>query len=315
MKEARLIPLLEILGHHPARLEALVADLVRRDLVSLPEVEMQAISTFARNYSRDVATATIKEYPDGKVLRLLTHREGLYDQLPSGLFHRPEPYYPGQKLSARLEESRASREREEAARQFFSPIEQEFFLTAIKAELTERELTDAFNSPLRQKLLLEIWSHCTRVPARSLPLLSYVLPLSHRIAGDLELMAACYRAVLLAPVTLGYAPHKNDDPFETNAVASGDRLGVDFNLGGTPIAELPVLELRIGPLGRERCEEFLPGGAGTELLTLLNDCLLPYEVDVKPNFEFAAGAATLRLNNEREQGSRLGFTSRLAVRA
>ncbi len=315
MKEAQIIPLLDVLGRHPARLEALIADLVRRDLLSLEEVEMHPISTFARNYSFDVDKAAIKEYPDGKMLRLQTHREGLYDQLPTGIFHRPEPYYPGQKLGARLEESRAAREREEAARQFFAPIEQEFFFTAIKAELRERELTDAFSSPLRHNLLLEIWSHCAHVPARSLPLLSYVLPLSHRIAGDLELMAACYRAVLLAPVSLAYVTGERNVDLTANTIRSGDRLGVDFNLGGTPIADLPLLEVGIGPLSRNRCEEFLPGASGTELLTLLNDCLVPYEVDVMPILKFASGAATMRLVDEQGQGSRLGFTSRLTRRA
>ncbi|WP_116127003.1 hypothetical protein [Lewinella sp. IMCC34183] len=311
MKEQPLQNTLDHLSRHPARLECLVADLVTNGMVDLAEVEFESVSTFARNYSPDIADARIVEYPDGKALRLATHREGLYDQLPYALFHRPEPYFPGQQLKRRLEESAAARERETAARRFFHPFEQEFFRTAVKCDLAERELTDPFTSPLRQNLLLEIWPHCTRVPARSLPLLSYVLPLAHKIAGRLDLMAACYRAVLLAPVALRYVAATTGSDRAVGSPAGGDTLGVDTCLGGVPVSDLPELEITIGPLERGRCPEFLADGPAAELLTLLNDCLVPYEVDVRTVLRFRPLGDELRLGEGTALDSRLGFTSRL----
>jgi hypothetical protein len=303
-----------LLGHlatHPARLEILVAEMMADGLLKLDEIEFRAVSTFARNYSHDIATAEIIDYPEGSVLRLSTHREGLYDQLPYALFNRPEPYHPGQKLNDRIKETEAAREREAVARSFFHPFEQAFFRTAIKSELTERRLEDGFNSPLRRRLLLSLWSHCTRVPAQSLPLLSYILPLSYRIAGDLALMTVSYRAVLRLPVTMKYIPPHTDAAHPAAEVITAGRLGQDLTLGGSPKCDLPVLEISIGPLNRKESRNFLPGGAASVLLELLNDCLVPYEVDVCPVFVFHQEAEALVLGSDTAEGSRLGFTSRI----
>ena len=307
-----------LLGHlatHPARLEALVAEMMTDGLLKLDEIEFRAVSTFARNYSHDIARAEIIDYTEGPVLRVFTHREGLYDQLPYALFHRPEPYHPGQKLDDRIKETEAAREREAIARSFFHPFEQAFFRTAIKSELTERRLADGFNSQLRRRLLLSLWSHCTRVPAKKLPLLSYVLPLSYRIAGDLELMSVSYRAVLLLPVTMKYVPPKAEAAHPAVDVITAGRLGQNFSLGGSPKCDLPVLEISIGPLNREESKKFLPGGTAALLLELLNDCLVPYEVNVLPIFVFHPEAELMILGTDTTEGSRLGFTSRIPVLA
>ncbi|MEM9258838.1 MAG: hypothetical protein AAGA62_04265, partial [Bacteroidota bacterium] len=270
--------------------------------------------TFARNYSHDIAAAEIADYPSGPILRLSTHREGLYDQLPYALFHRPEPYYPGQKLQSRLEESEAARARELSARKFFFPFEQEYFLTGVKTELNERRLTDGFYSPLRRRLLLEIWTHCTRVRAEKLPLLSYVLPLSYRIAGDLDLMAVSYRAVLQLPIQMNYR-FSDESPPMVEPEGEGLKLGVDLGLGGLLVEELPKLEIRIGPMDKARSAAFLPGGEDYELFQLLNDCMVPYELDVLPVYCFHAGEENLVLAEDTPADSRLGFTSRLPVSA
>lgn len=314
MKERELRPILDRLAQHPARLEALVAELIHQGVLTPSEIEFRAISTFARNYSRDIASAEITDHPSGPILRLSTHREGLYDQLPYALFHRPEPYYPGQKLKSRLEESGAARERENSARKFFFPFEQEYFLTGVKTELNERRLTDGFRSPLRRRLLLEIWSHCTRVSAEKLPLLSYVLPLSYRIAGDLDLMAVSYRAVLRLPISMRYCyPNESSPP--PNSAEEGLRLGVNLGLDGAPSIELPKLEILIGPMDKDRSAAFLPGEEDYELLHLLNDCMVPYELDVVAVYCFHEGEENLVLAEDTPADSRLGFTSRLPVTA
>ena len=247
------------------------------------------------------------------ILTFTTPREGLYDQLPHALFHAPEAHDPGRPLDDRLEGNRLAREREAEARMFFLPFEQEFYRVGVATEQTERQLLDAFRSPLYRRLLRTTWVRCTRVPRYSLPLLSYILPLAYRIAGDLPLMTACYRAVLGAEVTLEYVTVATPPTEVVDVGFQGRRLGVDFELGGTLPAELPQLELRIGPLPRESTEEFLPGREGDELLLLLNECLVPYEVDVRPVFLFAQADESLRLGGGDVADSRLGLTSRLTL--
>lgn len=307
MRQNRLRPLLPHLGRHPARLEALVAELRSAGLVEADEIEFRAASTFARNSRHDLSAASLA---DG-VLAFETPREGLYDQLPKALFHLPEAYRLDRPLDERLERHDLDREEEAAARDFFRPFEQEYYHVGVSTELTERRLRDAFRSPLYRNLLLATWVRSARVPRGALPLLGYILPMAYRIAGDLPLMAACYRAVLAAEVTLAYVEVAADEGDYSPGGFEGRRLGVDFELAGAPPEELPALEIAVGPLPRARAEEFLPGGPGSELMGLLSDCLVPYEADVRPVLRFAEAEEGLNLSGGEVAGSRLGMTSRL----
>ncbi|PPK88779.1 type VI secretion system (T6SS) VasB/ImpH family protein [Neolewinella xylanilytica] len=310
MKAARLNEIEQVLSRHPARMEFLLAELVNADMLSPEELSIRATSTFARNYRQDIAGTKVKEEPSGDLLEVRTHREGMYDQLPYHLFHRPEPYGPTQKLKSRLAESEAARAREAAARAFFFPFEQVLSATAIKVALQERNLTDAFTSPLYRNLLLKLWPGCAAVHPDRLPLLGYVLPLAHRISGDLELMALCYRSLLLAPVQLAYrrsaGPSKPGEP-----APAGTILGLDFTLDGRPEEELPGLVVTVGPLSRQRSEEFLPAGQGTAMLELLHECLVPYEVDVRLQITLQPAEESFRLADDRIPASRLGLTATL----
>ncbi|MGB3799250.1 MAG: type VI secretion system baseplate subunit TssG [Lewinella sp.] len=314
MKTARLNELETVLNRHPARLEILLAELVEAETVSQDELSIRATSTFARNYRQDIAGTKVKEGPSGDLLEVRTHREGLYDQLPYHLFHRPEPYGPAQKLKSRLAESEAARAREEAARAFFFPFEHVLNATAIKMALQERKLTDAFHSPLYRNLLKKLWPRCAQVAVERLPLLAYVLPLAHRISGDLALMEPCYRSLLLAPVSLQY--RYGADGYDTaDTGPAGTTLGLDLTLDGRPAEELPVLVITVGPLPRQRTEEFLPGGSGTAMLEVLNDCLVPYEVDVQLTISLEPGSEAFSLAGERTTASRLGLTAVLTPSA
>ena len=310
MKTARLKELETNLHRNPARMEIVLAELVDAGLLSGEELSIQAGSTFARSYRQDIADTRILEDASGEVLQVDTHREGLYDQLPYHLFHRPEPFGTTRLLKNRLAESEAARAREAAARAFFHPFEQVLNATAIKVALQEKKLTDAFHSPLYRSLLRKLWPRCTKVKTDRLPLLAYVLPLAHSISGDLALMQPCYQSLLLAPVRLTYRygalPSDPVDPF-----AAGNTLGSDLTLGGLPREELPMLEITVGPLGRNQADEFLPGEAGTAMLDLLNDCLVPYEVDVRVNLTLVAGAEDLQLAADRSPASRLGISATL----
>ncbi|WP_116106519.1 hypothetical protein [Lewinella sp. IMCC34191] len=310
MKAAQLNELEDVLSRHPARMEILLAELVDADVLTSEEMSIRAASTFARNYRQDIAASRVRETPSGDVLDVQTHREGLYDQLPYHLFHRPEPYGPTQKLTSRLAESEAARAREEAARAFFFPFEHVLNATAIQVALQERKLTDAFTSPLYRNLLLKLWPGCAAVHPERLPLLAYVLPLAHRISGDLELMEPCYRSLLLAPVKLAYR-RLSSSPESGNQAPMGTTLGLDLTLEGRPEEELPSLVITVGPLNRQRSEEFLPAGPGTAMLDLLRECLVPYEVDVRVQITLESAAESFHLAGDRVPASRLGLTATL----
>ncbi len=318
MHAQRLTSVLDSLLEHPATLEALLVELMGSGVLGMDEVEIQAASTFGRGFSHDIDKAEIVDYADGQLLRITTHREGLYDKLPQALFHRPRPRDADEPLERRLESYKDTRREERAAREFFFPFEQESFLFALKTERRERRLIDNFGSPLRTRLLLAIWPACATLPASYYPPLSYILPLSHRIAGDLPLMEACYSALTRVGVSMSYTYSDEAEPAERaarnqNDKGGGNILGVNTVISTTPVAELPHLRITLGPIRRAQTAGFLTGGEYRKLLDLLADCLAPLEVSVRYAFTYHTEDDSFILSDEKDGASYLGYTSEIAA--
>lgn len=307
-------PLLEKLTFHPASLEAVLSEMVLQGYLDLNEIEVYAKSTFARAYSRDIQSTRIKDYDDRAVLRVETNREGYYDQLPPSLFHRPKPRSRRDDADSRIETYRQTRDQVAAARKFFAPFEQNGFMYSIKQELSERTLIDPFNSPLREQLLLEVWPACKELAKEFYPLLSYILPLSHRVAGDLPLMEACYSALTQVPCKMEYIREEDarlgDSEIQKDFVM-GSELGVDMVMDGQPVAELPVLQISFGPIRRSATKDYLPGGAFAGVLQLLADCLVPLDVSISTNLVYAPEEEILAMEDDYTEASYLGLTSTL----
>lgn len=311
----------EALGHiigklknHPASLESLTAEMILLDFVEIKEIEVHARSTFARAYSKDIQSAKIEEVKDLKYLKLETNREGLYDQLPQGFFHRPTPAKPRDKADKRIEKLKVSRKEEQEARQFFLPFEQEGFFFTAKAEISERELTNPFSSPLRHNLLLDIWPSCANLPPAYYPVLCYILPLSYRIAGDISLMSACYSAVTKYPVSIKYVhpeEYETEKDFRNLEIESDMTLGVDMITAGEPVAELPIMEVLIGPIHRSATRQFLEGGEKRKVMDVLSDALVPLDVTVRFRLKYRDHADAFRLESQDATPSYLGHTTSL----
>ena len=314
MNKDRLRPLLNKLSQHPAGISNLLAEMVRLNALTLDEIEIYSRSTFARAYSRDVKSARIHDYNDRTILRLESNREGYYDQLPQGLFHRPKPRDSRDKAADRVETYKATRAQEASARNYFFPFEQNSFYFDIKKELNERGLVNPTSSSLRTRMLLDIWPACLNLPNRFYPILSYILPLSYRVAGDLELMETCYLAICQAPVKMRYAMLDDNDllnRYPSGGLTIGAALGVNTVMDGQPPAELPHLEITIGPLPRKSTSEYLEGGVMQAVLTVLNDCLVPLDVSIVQHLVYEEPEELFVLSDEPEKASYLGFTSTL----
>ena len=314
MNKQQILPLLGKLSQHPATLAIVLAEMADRDLLSLDEIEIYARSTFARAYSKDAKSARVQEYDDRTVLRLESHREGYYDQLPQALFHRPRPRDSRDKAADRIKTYKETRAQEEAARNFFFPFEQDSLFFNIKLERNERRLINPTNSTLRRRMLLDIWPACKQLPGRFYPILSYILPLSYRVAGDLPLMETCYLAVCRARVKMRYVMIDDNEQLRANTkgdISIGAKLGVDTVMQGEPVAELPHLQIEIGPIPRRHTKDYLTGGDMQRVLAVLNDCLVPLDVTVVQKLVYEEPEELFALDEQAEKASYLGFTSTL----
>jgi len=319
MIEQELDAIVGMLPNNPTKVEALLAELIEAGKLDFDHIRFRMAGLFKRGYQWDVIQA---EYPaprpnELRKLHLELSREGLYDMLPYSLFHHSRQSDAFKSIDKLTEETRQIEEEAQNARRFFAPFEQEFVRTRIKLELLERNLVSGFFNPLQEAIFNQFWkSGSHNIPVEQLQVLFYLLPLAHKIAGNLELMRQCFAAVLLEVVGLEYVQADPDDFSELNTPALGAmELGVDAILGGVVAAEIPQLQITIGPVELKNIPAYLPGRSNDELLQFLCSYFVPLELDpcitvaLKRTYVGVDTITPFALEKEDEATARLGYST------
>lgn len=305
------------------RLEVLLAELYFGGLDPRREVMIYPQGLFARDYRPDVGMGTGKTSvqvgaihvfegeepnPDAtdyrEFLNIPVFRDGLYDYLPEGLFHQPT--VDDTREFAREIDEQDRRER--AARQFFRPIEQEFYLQGLMLELEERKYLitdDNLRQNAQGSVLRDIWGlpadRTVRIPSpgasgwtaaraplldvRQLNNLLHLLPIAHRLVNDRALVERLFALMLAVPVQLRtippllllieLEPGDRVSPNELGQIEMGN-----FSLEGVYQDTMPAVEIRLGPLNETQLTDFLPEGRSRAVLALLISYFLPAETEV-----------------------------------
>ncbi len=285
--------------HTDVRLEVILAELYGGGLNIRTDVLIHPSGLFERSYRRDVgkvlvghAEAIREDLPEEDdrrrtYLNIEVHRDGLYHYLPEGLFH--QPINRGRDQGEVFGDIDEQARRGQAARQFFQPFEQEFFLQRTLMELEERKYS-LTEENIRQndqgQVLRQFWDlPRDLLTTRQLHNLLYLLPVAHRIVHNQALVTECLSLMLGVPVQLKTLPpliHLIELADEDELIS--DELGRAemgaFSLGGVYQDTMPATEITIGPLSKQQLNGFLVGGRSRAVLNLLISYFMPAELDV-----------------------------------
>jgi len=269
------------------RLEKLLAYYMT-DGMELDDLLVRPKGVFKRPFSKDIDKMAIE--PDGHSrdqLNIYLNREGLYDCLPEGLTHQPASREDLRSSVQINTEMGVQKERERAAREFFLPLEQEFFLQRfLLARKENNSYADAEN-PAEISSYREFWNIPDFFDLEQICCLIYLLPLAYRISTDLALAAVCFELVLGQHVTLQKI---SATPLLINAyhdVRHTYCLGTDFTVGESFTPLLPVIEITIGPVSTSEIATFLPETKKACIIEYLCDAFLPAEYDHIVNYKNA----------------------------
>ncbi len=161
-------------------------------------------STFKRAVSNDIEDIFWNSGDDqgdgADYLVFDLNREGIYDMLPEAIAHQQarkrRPDEGNYKLGLEL------RRQERDARKFFSPLENEFHYRSLKLDMVERELLKN-NSVRRNREFFNYFFEDSRALSdQQLLVLLHILPLSHKIRGDIELISLTISRILGYKVTV-----------------------------------------------------------------------------------------------------------------
>lgn len=293
------------------RAEVLLADLLESGL-SPEDLLVNPVGLFRRNFQNDVGQVTLIETPrtHQQKLQLSVNRDGLYDALPEGLFHQPTNSKAPEDKPEVLREIKRQQEREAAARRFFLPLEQEYYMLRTRLVLEERQYLFDSDTFFENNLFAEFWNFPPFLTAAQMHNLLYLLPMMHRLAGDWEQIRLSLETVLEDAVTILPAQALHHRVTLPNPVLGAGRLGVDWILGDLYEEVCQSVILRVTPASPERILYYLPGNDGGQLVDYLASYLLPLETDFQVEIAVPPECHAFALNDTLFN-TRLGYTTYL----
>ncbi|MBQ4821282.1 hypothetical protein [Aquimarina sp. MMG016] len=284
--------------------EVFVTEIIENSDLDLTDIDILNQSTFSRSYRRDVINFKLDTHSSKTdKLQFSLARNGIYDTLPEGLFHAPVK----SKSSITYKELRQKHKTEEKdARNFFTPIENEFFTQKVNIEQNERNLINKF-SDFKNNFLLEFWDLQKDIPNEYSIRLMQLLPYTHRISGDMELTALSLEKIIGEKVTIKETKkHLKDIKKQDNDLQQ--LLGVDLvlDLRETNIY-YPGIEIIIGPVTKENIDKYVEGGVTKKFISIFCDFFVPMEIETEINVAYSDKERTFVLNEV--SSPRMGLTT------
>jgi len=276
--------------HCDLKAEVLGAEYVDDGLL-IDQITIKPVGTFRRTFGRDILRAELDENEDlhEAALDIEVSREGLYDMLPEGLFHQPDPERKATSIREVVEAIRRTRKEEENTRKFFLAIEKEFYRSRIQIELNERRaFTGApkdigqgiFQDFYEKDLYLRIWKELEDIEPEYRPSLLQVLPRIFSVIGNVELTTHIFQRVLNEHTELRTELNEWSETGAAYESALGDCfLGYDSFAGSWCLSDSPRVSIVVGPLTSHKLNDFLPGGKGAKTIDFLTDILFPAETE------------------------------------
>lgn len=294
------------------RAEVVAADAIDMG-IRLGNISIRPVGISKRTYSRDIQSAAIVSDQSGKAagLRLDVNREGLYDMLPEGLFHQPDPMRRSMKVHDVVEEIKRARREEEDARKFFFPIEKEINRQRILIELEERKSYEDYSDHYKNQLFFKLWPELTNLRKEYVNPLVKILPRAAEIAGTLDKTEYCFRKVLGVELSLFSGEQVYTNTISSYEMRLGEiAIGADACLGSWCVDADSSVIILIGPLSKDRLKEYFPGGQAFKAIEVLQKYFLPVECIMDVQIVLNDKEDQLILSNAEQDGV-LGFTSKI----
>ncbi|AUD01089.1 hypothetical protein [Spirosoma pollinicola] len=305
------------LNHLPfdLRAEVVVTDMLE-DGISPDDLIINPLGSFNRAFGRDISRVA---WVDGQTrlqrwLQIDLNRTGLYDLLPEGVFHQPTSNDASVSKESILHEMAIQREREQAARRFFLPIEQEFFRHRIQIEQTQRTFLFGNDTLLPDNDLLGwFWNLPDFLTPLQIKRLMYLLPEIYRMTGDLIMAEACFGQLVDDRVTLTVESPESELVHSNKSGAYSPKLG-QWQLGADSVLDgwvndgEPGSKLTVHIVQVDRLTNYLPGGHGLQLLHWLAGYLIPLTTSFRIELDTSALEDTFLLTSDAVYGQ-LDYTT------
>ena len=295
--------------------EVIAAEIVESG-VSAEEIIIILLGSLKRSFRKDVDTVSeeISDRNNKAHTHITTHKEGIYDMLPQGLFHSPTLPKSATTQKAIIESIKKHHLEEINARRFFLPFEAAINHLRIQMALYESRLDKGAEHTELLNIFKDHWEIFKYLNTNQSNIFLQALPLIHDIRDDSVIAASIFELIFSLPVKITcqrQAPIRPASPLLSNLNES--RLGINFTTGNEIYdgGEDEII-IAIGPISNEKLSRFMPGTVNSKIMELLCDYLMPAHLDIVTRFELYDTDKTTRLaDKENEFNSTLGLSTYL----
>lgn len=262
--------------HADINAEVIVSEILANTSLDQEDIIVKYQSTFKRSFRRDILD--FGPLVDD-TLPISLSRNGLYDQLPEGLFHKVEK---NNSKSSFSEMRKTFKEEEKDARHFFSPFENEFFHQQLNIEKNEQALTQNVLA-LKDDFFKDFWKIDENIPSEFLQKLFKFLPHSAKIVGDIDLARICLEKLIEKEVSIRIINHSK--PKKKDQSSQGQCLGKDFTLDSEHESTLfPTLEVEISVEDYASLDSELKDNRLLNVANVFYNYFFPLEYEIKTKF-------------------------------
>lgn len=296
--------------------EVIAAEMVDNGVASIEQLMIVLMGASKRTFRKDVdslAEETAK-YDHKEYIMIKTHKEGIYDMLPEGLFHQPALPKSATTEKEILAYMRQHRVEEQNARRFFLPFEAAINHQRIQLALYESRLDKGAHHDDLLEVFAAHWEIFDYLDTAQANIFIQILPLIHDLRDDHRMVETIFHLIFDLPITISMQrqrPIKNPKPIFS--LLSDCRLGVNMTTtnnvydGGED-----ELIIAIGPIDNSQLRKFSPGTTNNKILELLCSYLLPIHIETSIEYELDKQDKVFRLaDKESSFNSTLGLSTYL----
>jgi hypothetical protein len=269
-----------------------------------------------RSYRKDVDSVTeeISDYNNKEYTLITTHKEGVYDMLPQGLFHSPTVPKSATTQQDIINNIKKHRIEENNARRLFLPYEAAINDLRIQMALFENRLDKGTHHNELVNLFRSHWGIFKYLNTGQANIFLQVLPLIHDIREDYNSCASVFELFLAIPVKIDCRQQgfvKSPNP--VFSCLANTQLGVNFTTGNEVFnGGEDEIVVTLGPLNNAQLKQFGPESKNAKILETLCEYLLPAHLDVATDFKLFDDDKTMRLSDgENDFNSTMGLSTYL----
>ncbi|RYG06846.1 MAG: DNA polymerase III subunit epsilon [Chitinophagaceae bacterium] len=218
------------------RAEVLAAEMIENNTAP-DRVLIVPLGARNRPHRKDVESIVeeVLDYDNKEYVFIKTPREGLYDQLPEGLFHQHIGYVSNKSEQQVLEAIKRHHLEEKAARMFFLPFDVALNDVRVQIALYENQLDKKFHFNQLVNIFSSHWEIFQHLSVLQANVFLQFLPLIHRIRDDWDAIETLFELMFLVPAHLQLSGKRQ-------LILDTETTGFSFK-DGDRIIEVGVIEM------------------------------------------------------------------------